>query len=90
MDSMFVSQDRMSREVPSPIDMLTFSTRTKMVFIFQSTTLRHKVTFADLLQVTLIYPNLLSWVMSSATRKPIQTHFVFGRLNLVTLPTVHK
>jgi hypothetical protein len=87
---MFVFQDRMLKEEPSPIDMLTFSTKIKMVNTVQSTTLCLKVLQEDSLLQILISQNLRSSGMSLDTLKQIQILWLFGKHNLVISQMVLK
>jgi hypothetical protein len=84
----------MLREEPSVTDMLTFSTKNRMVTITQlikfSLKKTNKKASESLLPPTLTYLSLLLWDMSWDMHRPIQTHLLCGKHSSEILPMEHK
>jgi len=82
---------KMSSVELSLIDTRTYSTKTKTVTTVRLRRLLEEVIKSeDLLQAAHTFQNLLCLVLSTATLKQIQTRFVYGKLNSVTLRTELK
>lgn len=73
---MFVSQAKMSREVHSPIDMLTYSTKIETVTTAQSLRVTFLVNKREGISspATLIFLNTLCWDSNMDTPRLYQTH----------------
>jgi hypothetical protein len=87
---MFVFQDRMLKEEPSPIDMLTCSIRTRMAIIFQLITLYHKEMSEGSLLLTHISLSMQFLALNWDMLRLIQILFACGKPNLEILQMEHK
>jgi len=85
-------QDKMLKEEPSLIDMLMSSTKIRMDITIQSILQLSQIrkNIESLLLPTLIFQSSLLWDTSLVMLRHAQTPLLFGKPNLVILPTVLK